>query len=96
MVTNIGFEVILPSIKSYLFHQCVVDFLNKPELNDQNYQNNVNVKDDNYNGKFLFPLKNFLSFGTEIQSMYFMSIIFLNTILMDYVFYDLNLIILKK
>ena len=35
MVTNIESEAILPSIKKYLFHQCMVDFLNKLDLTYQ-------------------------------------------------------------
>ena len=35
----------------------MVDFVNKLELNDKKYQTNGNVRDENYNGKFLFPMK---------------------------------------
>ena len=36
IVTNIEFEAIIPSIKNNLFHQCMVDFLHKLDLSDQN------------------------------------------------------------
>ena len=55
----------------------MVDFLNKLELSDQKYQNNGNLRDEHYNGKFLFPMKYFVSFGTDCHSMYFMSTRFL-------------------
>ena len=47
----------LPSIKKYLFHQRVVNFVNKLELSYQKYWNNVNVRDATYKGKLLIPLK---------------------------------------
>ena len=56
----------------------MVDFVNKIELSYQKYHTNGNVRDKNYEGKLLFPMKKFLSFGTDHQSMYFMSTIFLN------------------
>ena len=55
----------------------MVDFMNKLEFIHQKYQTNVNGRDENYNGKFLFPMKEFVSFGTDHQLMYFMSIRFL-------------------
>ena len=55
----------------------MVNFLNKLELIDQKYQTNGNVRDGNYNGNFLFPMRDFVSFGTDCQSMYFMSTEFL-------------------
>ena len=55
----------------------MVDFMNKLELSDQKYQTNGNIIDENYKGKFLFTIKYFVSFGTDFQSMYFMSTIFL-------------------
>ena len=51
----------------------MIDFANKLELSDKKYQNNVNVRDENYKGKFLFSMKDFVSFGTDFQGMYFMS-----------------------
>ena len=38
---------------------------------------NGNVKDKNHKGNFLFPMKDFVSFRTNLQSMYFMSTIIL-------------------
>ena len=55
----------------------MVDFMNKLEFIYQKYQTNVNGRDENYNGKFLFSMKDFVSFGTDHQLMYFMSIRFL-------------------
>ena len=51
--------------------------LNKIELGDQKYQTNVNVRDENYIGKFLFTIKDCVSLETYRQSIYFMSTIFL-------------------
>ena len=41
------------------------------------YQTNRNLWDGNLNGKFLFSMKDIVSLGTDRQSMYFMSTIFL-------------------
>ena len=65
--TNIQFESILPSIKKYFFHQHMVDFMNKPELSDQKDQTNDDLRDENYKGKYLFTMKEFVSFGTDCQ-----------------------------
>ena len=55
----------------------MVNFVNKLELSDKKFQTNGNVRYGNNNGKFIFPIKYFLSFVTDIQSMYFMSDILL-------------------
>ena len=55
----------------------MVYFVNKLELSDQKYHTNANVRYEYYKEKFLFPMKDFVSFGTDFQSMYFMSIILL-------------------
>ena len=70
IVTNIEFEAIVTSIKKYFFHQRMVDFVNKLELSDRKYQTIINLRDTNYKDKFLFPIKDFLLFGTDCQSMY--------------------------
>ena len=54
------FEAMVPSIKNNLSHQCMVNFLNKLQLNDQKYQNNGTVRDESYKRKFLFPMKDFV------------------------------------
>ena len=72
-VTNIEFESIVPSIRRYFFNQCTVDFMHKLELSDQKYKTIGNVRDENYNERFLYLMKNFLSFVTYCHSMYFMS-----------------------
>ena len=41
----------------------MVDFLNKLELSDQKYHSNGKGIAENYKGKFLFPMKDFVSFG---------------------------------
>ena len=68
-VTNIQFESIVPPTKKYFFHHSVADFLNKLDLSDQKYQINGNVRDDNYKGGLLFPMKDFVSFVTYRKSM---------------------------
>ena len=45
----------------------MVDFVNKIEVSDQKYQTNGNVRDENYNVKFLFNMKDFVSFSTDRQ-----------------------------
>ena len=45
----------------------MVNFVNKIELSDQKYQTNGNVRDGNYKGRFLFPMKGFASFLTDCQ-----------------------------
>ena len=57
--TNMELESILSSIKKYSFHYCMVYFVNKLELSYQIYQTNGNVRDENYNGKSLFPINDF-------------------------------------
>ena len=46
-------------------------------FNGNKYQTNVTVEDESYNGKLLFFMKEFVSFGTDLQSIYFMSTRFL-------------------
>ena len=46
-----------PPIKNYLFHQRMMDFVNKLDFGDQKYQTDGNVSYGNYNGKFLLPMK---------------------------------------
>ena len=46
--------------------------ISKLKLSDPKHQTNENIRDDDYNGKFLFPMKDFVSFGTYHQSIYFM------------------------
>ena len=55
----------------------MVDFVNKLDLSDQKDQTNGNVKYENYKGKLLFPMNDFVEFVTDCQSMYFISTIFL-------------------
>ena len=44
----------------------MVDFMNKLELSDKN-QNDGNIRNENYNGRLLFTMKEFVSFGTDCQ-----------------------------
>ena len=99
IATNILFEAIVISIKKYLFCQHVLDFVNKLEWSSQKYQANVNVWDEKYKGKFLFPMKEFLLLGTYLNSIYFMSTIFLKDDIngvripqfqLDYIFDTIN------
>ena len=55
----------------------MVNFVNKTELIHKKYKTNGIVRDEHYKGKFLFPTKEFVSFGTYRQSMHFMSTMFL-------------------
>ena len=64
ILSNTGFESIIPSIKKNLFLQSLMDFVNKLYLSDQKYHTNGNIEDENYKGKFLFTMKDFVSFGT--------------------------------
>ena len=57
IVTNIELEAIIASIKNNIFHQRMVGFFNKLELSYQKYQTNGTLRDDNYKGKLLFPMK---------------------------------------
>ena len=72
IITNIKFESISTSIKKYWFYQRMVDFINKIELSDHKYQSNGNIRYENYKWKFLFTMKDFMSFRTDFHSMYFM------------------------
>ena len=51
----------------------MVDFVNKLELGDKKCQTNEILRGETYKGKLLFPMKYFMSFSTDQQSMYFMS-----------------------
>ena len=55
----------------------MIKSVNKLELSDKKYLANGNVIEKNYKGNFLFPMKEFVSFRTDLQSMYFMPIRFL-------------------
>ena len=50
----------------------MMNFVNKVESSDQKYQNNGNIRDEHYKGKFLFPMKEFVLFITDRQIMYLM------------------------
>ena len=50
-----------------------MDFVNKLELSDQKYQTNGNIRNESNKENLLFPMKYFVSLGTDRQSMYFMS-----------------------
>ena len=54
-----------------------MDFVITLYQSDHKYQTDQTVRDENYNGKLLFHMKDFVSFVTDCQSMYFMSTIFL-------------------
>ena len=73
IVSNKEFEAMITSIKKYSYHQCMMNFVDKVELSDKKYQTNGYVRDENYKGKFLLLMKDFVSFITYCQSMYFMS-----------------------
>ena len=55
----------------------MVDFVNNLKLSEKKYQANGIVIDDNYNGRLLFLMNKFVTFGTDTGSMYFMSTRFL-------------------
>ena len=38
----------------------MVDMVNELELSDEKNQNNGNIRDENYMGKLLFPMKDFM------------------------------------
>ena len=77
MVKNIEFEAKIPSIKNNLFNQIMVNSLNKLEFSDDKYQTICTILYGNDKGEFLFPKNEFVSFGTDFQSMYFISTRFL-------------------
>ena len=51
--------------------------MNKLELSYQKYHTSGNLRYGSYKGKFLLYMKEFVSFGTDSKSIYFMSNIFL-------------------
>ena len=57
IVSKTEFESIIPSIRYNFFHQRGMNFVNILELSDQKYHTNGNVRDENYKGRFLFPMK---------------------------------------
>ena len=54
----------------------MVYVVNKLDFSDKKYQSNGTVGYENYKGKFFFLMKDFVSFGTYRQSMFFISTIF--------------------
>ena len=55
----------------------MVDCFNKIYLNDHKYQTNGTTIYESYKLNFLFPMNNFVLFGEDSQSMFFMSTRFL-------------------
>ena len=55
----------------------MLGFVNKIEFIYHEFQTNGTVRDESYNVKLLFPMKDFLSFVTDLQSMFFVSTILL-------------------
>ena len=49
----------------------MVDFVNKLDTSDQKYQTNENERDENYKGKLSYPMKDFVSFGTDFHLLHF-------------------------
>ena len=58
-----------------MFHQRMVRFVNKLKLSDRKYQANITVKDENYRGKLLFTVRDFMPFGTYFQSTFYVNYI---------------------
>ena len=49
----------------------MVHVFSKIEFNDNKYKTDGTVRDENYKGRLLFPMKESVSFGTDSQSMFF-------------------------
>ena len=77
IVSSTEFEAIIHSTQEKLFHQRMINFVNKLELSDKKHKTNRNVGYRNHNRKLFFTMKDFVPFGTYCQSMYFMSTRFL-------------------
>ena len=71
-----NFEAVVPTTKKNLFFQIVIEFVSLLKLNCRKYQTNVIVREGNYDGKFLFIVREFVVFRTYHQSMFCMSIRF--------------------
>ena len=50
----------------------MISFVNILEFNNNIYQINVNVKNNNCRGKFLFRIRDQVYFGTDCQSVFYM------------------------
>ena len=72
MGSNIYFETVVPTTKGNLFHQHMIEFVNKLDFNYRKYQTNGTSREESYKDKFLFPMKEFVSFGKDSQSMLYM------------------------
>ena len=57
IVSNTECEAIIPSIWKGLFHQRMMNFVNNIDLSYQKHQADINIRDENYKGKLLFPMK---------------------------------------
>ena len=62
-----------PARKRNFFHQHMIDFVSILEPNNQKYRSYGTLIDENYKGKLLFPMEDFVLFGNYHQSMLFMS-----------------------
>ena len=51
----------------------MIYFVKKLELNDRKYQTNGTIIDGNYKVNFLSTTKDFVSFGIDIQKMFYLS-----------------------
>ena len=55
----------------------MMNFVKKLEFSDQKYNTYVHLRDENCKGKLLSSMKDYLSFGTDHQSICFMATRFL-------------------
>ena len=53
----------------------MVYFENKLYTSDPKYHTNESLRYENYKGKLSYTMKDFVSFGTDFHSMYFISTI---------------------
>ena len=44
------FEAVVPTRKKYFFHQCMIDFINRLEFQNQKYLKNGPVRNRKYKG----------------------------------------------
>ena len=55
----------------------MINFVDKLELSDQKYKTNGNIRYGSYKRNLLFTMNYFVTFGTDLQSIYFTSTRFL-------------------
>ena len=73
MVAGIYCYTVVPEIEGIIFDHKIIQFFYRLDFKYQKYQSCGTIIEESYKGKLLFTTKEFLSFGTDCGSIFFMS-----------------------